>query len=105
MNECPRRVERLSKATDDCLSDTFNSFRIFCVIGERAGKLIASQPRRHGRGGDKSNYLRRHAFEQRIPYGVTVDIIDVFEMVQIEHDNRQRLLALYGAVEQSRAIE
>ena len=92
--------DRRSDCVDQVIRNSFDHFRLFRIKNKGAGKLVAAQPcqqvfRRHD-AGDTGCYL----FQHNITGVVTVYIIDTFEIVEIQHHERDAFFASLRRIDQ-----
>ena len=60
------------------------------IIDNRSGEFVAAQPREQGIGGQDVAHPLRSLGEDGIADIVTVEVVDLFEIVEIDQDHRQR---------------
>ena len=79
------------------LGDSLDAVRIVGIEQHRAGEFVAAEPRRQRRIGERAGHLDRDRAEQLVADRMAVHVVDRFEMVEIEHHQRGRLVPALGA--------
>ena len=63
--------------------------------GEQSGELVAAEPGDQVGAGERGEPLR-DADQHLVPGGVPVAVVDLLEVVQVEHDRDERLAGRVG---------
>ena len=76
--------------------DAFGSARI---EREDAGELVATQARQQPAARQQRTDTRRRLLQDLVATLVAVEVVDLLEIVQVDHDQRQRLAVLLALVD------
>ena len=85
-------VEGLREPRDDRLRNVIDDFRIAVVECEKARELVTAQPCASRRRRHQARYFGGNRLKQNVADDMTMYIVDVLEIVEIEHQQRNRLL-------------
>jgi len=97
----PGEMDRARDGTDQALDQMVDLVRTFRRIADRAGKFIAANSRQQGILGEDFGEAARRFDQQGVPGGVAVEVVDLLELVEVQHDDGDSLALLSGFLAQT----
>jgi len=93
-------LDRAGGCGHQFVGQAIDAFAVSGIVAQRADELVAPDAGHHGALRQKLDQPRGDLAQDAVAHGVAVQVVDLLEVVEIEHQHGHGVPALFGFVQQ-----